>query len=61
MYETRTAGGCTQNRDGRAVHLKLDELLRAVREARTQVAGAEDMAEAQVERAIDEIKGEAKG
>lgn len=53
----------TQNRDGRAVHLKLDELLRAVREARTVVAGAEDMAEAQVERAIDEIKttGEADG
>jgi len=49
----------TQNRDGRAVHLKLDELLRAVREARTEVAGAEDMAEEQVERAISEIKGDA--
>lgn len=48
----------TQNRDGRALHLKLDELLRAVGEARTELAGAEDMAEAQVEQAIDEIKGE---
>lgn len=48
----------TQNRDGRAVHLKLDELLRASREARTQLAGAEDMAEAQVEQAIEEIKEE---
>src|SRR5215203_5689685 len=49
----------TQNRDGRALHLKLDELLRAVREARTEVAGAEDMAEEQVERSIEEIKGQA--
>jgi len=48
----------SQNRDGRAVHLKLDELLRAVSEARTDLAGAEDMAEEQVERAISEIKGE---
>jgi len=48
----------TQNRDGRAVHLKLDELLRAVGEARTELAGAEDMAEEQVERVIEEIKEE---
>jgi low affinity Fe/Cu permease len=48
----------TQNRDGRAVHLKLDELLRAVAEARTELTGAEDMAEEQVERAITEIKEE---
>lgn len=48
----------SQNRDGRAVHLKLDELLRAVADARTDLAGAEDMAEEQVERAITEIKGE---
>jgi low affinity Fe/Cu permease len=46
----------SQNRDAKALHLKLDELLRAVREARTQLAGAEDMAEAEVERAIEEIK-----
>lgn len=46
----------TQNRDGRALHLKLDELLRAVEGARVQVAAAEDMAEEQIEQAIEEIK-----
>jgi low affinity Fe/Cu permease len=49
----------TQNRDARAVHLKLDELIRALVEARTEIAQAEDMAEDEVERAIDEIKGSA--
>jgi low affinity Fe/Cu permease len=46
----------SQNRDSAAVQLKLDELLRATAEARTELAGAEDMAEEQVERAITEIK-----
>jgi low affinity Fe/Cu permease len=50
----------TQNRDGRALHLKLDEILRATSEARTELSQAEDMAEDEVERAIDEIKGEAR-
>ena len=40
----------TQNRDGRAIHLKLDELLRAIAEARTELARAEDMAGEEVER-----------
>lgn len=51
----------TQNRDDRAVHLKLDELLRAVHDARTELAGAEDMAEDQVEMVIEEIKEEGSG
>lgn len=51
----------TQNRDGRAVHLKLDELLRASHAARTQLAAAEDMAEAEVEQTIEEIKTEGAG
>ena len=46
----------TQNRDGRAIHLKLDEILRATGEARTELARAEEMAEDEVERAIEEIK-----
>jgi low affinity Fe/Cu permease len=50
----------SQNRDAKALHLKLDELLRAVGAARTALAGAEDMAEAEVERAINEIKGESE-
>lgn len=48
----------TQNRDGRAVHLKLDELLRAVEEARTVVATAEDMPHEELEARIDAIKEE---
>ncbi len=32
----------TQNRDAKAMHLKLDELLRAVTEARTQLVALED-------------------
>jgi low affinity Fe/Cu permease len=51
----------SQNRDAKALHLKLDELLRAVGAARTQLAGAEDMAEAEVERVIGEIKTEGTG
>jgi low affinity Fe/Cu permease len=32
----------TQNRDARAIHLKLDELLRAVQEARTELVSLEE-------------------
>ena len=39
----------TQNRDSQALHLKLDELLRAVAKARTGLVGLEQMTE-------DEIK-----
>ena len=40
----------TQNRDARAMHLKLDELLRAVREARTEMVDLEDLADADLDR-----------
>jgi low affinity Fe/Cu permease len=33
----------TQNRDSKAIHLKLDELLRAIGKARTGLVGLEDM------------------
>lgn len=46
----------TQNRDGRAIHLKLDEVLRAIGEARTELVRAEEMSEAEVEQAIEGIK-----
>ncbi len=39
----------TQNRDARAVHLKLDELLRAIREARTELVDLENLPEREVE------------
>lgn len=35
----------TQNRDARAIHIKLDELLRAVQGARTELADVEDRSE----------------
>ena len=35
----------TQNRDAKAMHLKLDELLRAVREARTSLVDLEDLSD----------------
>jgi len=48
----------TQNRDGRAIHLKLDELLRAVADARTELARAEELSQEEVEAKIEEIKEE---
>jgi low affinity Fe/Cu permease len=38
----------TQNRDARAIHLKLDELLRAVAEARTGLVDLEDRSDAEL-------------
>jgi low affinity Fe/Cu permease len=38
----------TQNRDAQAVHLKLDELLRAVTKARTGLVGLEHMTEDEI-------------
>jgi low affinity Fe/Cu permease len=38
----------TQNRDARAIHIKLDELLRAVKGARGELADAEDRSEAEL-------------
>jgi low affinity Fe/Cu permease len=40
----------TQNRDSKAIHLKLDELLRAISKARTGLVGLEDMDEEDVKR-----------
>lgn len=40
----------TQNRDARAVHLKLDELLRAVEAARTSMVELEDRSDAELDR-----------
>ncbi|MGC4029317.1 MAG: low affinity iron permease family protein [Steroidobacteraceae bacterium] len=40
----------TQNRDSRAIHLKLDELLRAVSGARTMMADLDTLTEAELTR-----------
>ncbi len=40
----------SQNRDTKAIHLKLDELIRAVREARTQLVGLENLSDEELER-----------
>lgn len=40
----------TQNRDSKALHLKLDELLRAMKEARTTLVNLEDMPDEAVEK-----------
>ena len=36
----------TQNRDGKAIHLKLDELIRSIKTARNQLVDIEDMSDA---------------
>jgi low affinity Fe/Cu permease len=40
----------TQNRDAKAVHLKLDELIHAVRGARNQLVDLEDLSDAELEK-----------
>lgn len=40
----------TQNRDAMAIQLKLDELLRAIKEARTALVDLEDMSDEELER-----------
>jgi low affinity Fe/Cu permease len=46
----------TQNRDAKALHLKLDELLRAVTAARTRLVSLEDMTDAELDRLHDEFQ-----
>ena len=40
----------TQNRDAKAVHLKLDELIRALKGARNQLVDLEDLSEEELDR-----------
>jgi low affinity Fe/Cu permease len=44
-----------QNRDSRAVHLKLDELLRAVTDARTSMVDLETLTDAELDRLQSEF------
>jgi low affinity Fe/Cu permease len=44
----------TQNRDSRAIHLKLDELIRSTRTARNELVGLEDLTDEE----LDELQQE---
>ena len=46
----------TQNRDARAVHLKLDELIRAVGPARTRMVDLEDLSDAELDKLRREFR-----
>jgi low affinity Fe/Cu permease len=46
----------TQNRDARAMHLKLDELIKAVKGARTQLVDLEEMSDEELEKLQKEFK-----
>jgi low affinity Fe/Cu permease len=40
----------TQNRDAKAIHLKLDELIKSIRGARNQMVDLEDMSDEEIEQ-----------
>ena len=46
----------TQNRDTRAVHLKLDELIRALKGARNKLVNLEEMSDEELDRLQDEFQ-----
>ena len=46
----------TQNHDTKAIHIKLDELLRAVSDARTEMVDLENMDDAELEKYCTEFK-----
>jgi len=46
----------TQNRDAKAIHLKLDELIRGVKGARTGLVNLEDLSDEELERLQQEFK-----
>ena len=46
----------TQNRDAQAIHLKLDELLRAVSEARNGMIDRENLSDEQLDRLREEFR-----
>jgi low affinity Fe/Cu permease len=46
----------TQNRDVRAIHLKLDELIRSVKDARNSIADVEEQSDQEMDRLHSEFK-----
>ncbi len=51
----------TQNRDGAAIQAKLDELLRAVSDARNDFIGIEHLTERELAEILEEVEREAYG
>jgi len=51
----------TQNRDGKAVHAKLDELLRASRGARNEFVDSEKISEKELDQRLEELAALAGG
>jgi low affinity Fe/Cu permease len=46
----------TQNRDARAIHLKLDELIRAMKHARASMIDVEDLSDEDLERLQEQFE-----
>ena len=46
----------TQNRDAKAIHLKLDELLKAVEGARTRLVNIEERPEEEIKELVEEFR-----
>ncbi len=46
----------TQNRDAKAIHLKLDELIRAVEHARNNLVDLEDLSDEELEKLQDQFR-----
>jgi low affinity Fe/Cu permease len=47
----------TQNRDAKAIHLKLDELIRAVKGARNSLVDLEDLSEDELKKLQEQFEG----
>lgn len=47
----------TQNRDAKAIHLKLDELIRSVKSARNKLLDLEDMSDEELNKLQKEFEG----
>src|SRR5437016_10690725 len=46
----------TQNRDAKAVHLKLDELIRAIKNARNQLVDLEDLSDEELKKLEEQFQ-----
>jgi low affinity Fe/Cu permease len=46
----------TQNRDAKAMHLKLDELIRAVKEARNEILDIEDLSDEELQKLQEQFR-----
>src|SRR3954451_23702836 len=46
----------TQNRDAKAIHLKLDELIKSVKGARNKMVNLEELSDEEMEKLVNEFK-----